>query len=202
MLDSGEAAGQLWYTMPYVEGESLRDRLRREGQLPLDDALQIAREVADALGYAHSQGIVHRDIKPENILLSRGHALVADFGIARALQVADAEHLTATGMAVGTPAYMSPEQADGAIERGWPVGPLQPRLRLVRDADGRGPVHRSDAAGRDRQAGARAVAACAYRARERAGDSRTGDQPCPRRDPGGPVRHGRRVRPGARPTAH
>jgi serine/threonine-protein kinase len=126
VLDSGEAAGQLWYTMPYVEGESLRDRLRREGgeslrdrlrregQLPLDDALQIAREVADALGYAHSQGIVHRDIKPENILLSRGHALVADFGIARALQMTDAEHLTATGLAIGTPAYMSPEQAGGA----------------------------------------------------------------------------------------
>jgi serine/threonine-protein kinase len=114
VLDSGEAAGQLWYTMPYVEGESLRDRLRREGQLPLDDVLQVAREVADGLGYAHSQGIVHRDIKPENILLSRGHALVADFGIARALQVSDAEQLTATGIAVGTPAYMSPEQADGA----------------------------------------------------------------------------------------
>jgi serine/threonine-protein kinase len=113
VLDSGEAAGQLWYTMPYVDGESLRDRLRREGQLPLDDALEIACEVADALGYAHSQGIVHRDIKPENILLSRGHALVADFGIARAVQVADAEQLTATGVAVGTPAYMSPEQADG-----------------------------------------------------------------------------------------
>jgi eukaryotic-like serine/threonine-protein kinase len=114
VLDSGEAAAQLWYTMPYVEGESLRDRLQREGQLPLDDALQIAREAADALGYAHSQGIVHRDIKPENILLSRGHALVADFGVARALQVADAEQLTATGLAVGTPAYMSPEQAGGA----------------------------------------------------------------------------------------
>jgi eukaryotic-like serine/threonine-protein kinase len=114
VLDSGEAAGQLWYTMPYVEGESLGDRLRRERQLPLDDALQITREVADALGYAHSQGIVHRDIKPGNILLSRGHALVADFGIARALQAMDAEHLTATGVAVGTPAYMSPEQADGA----------------------------------------------------------------------------------------
>ena len=114
VLDSGEAVGQLWYTMPYVEGESLRDRLRGEGQLPLDDALQIACEVADALGYAHTQGIVHRDIKPENILLSRGHALVADFGIARALQAADAEHLTATGVAVGTPAYMSPEQAEGA----------------------------------------------------------------------------------------
>ncbi len=114
VLDSGKSGDQLWYTMPHVEGESLRDRLRREGQLPLDDALKITREVADALGYAHSQGIVHRDIKPENILLSRGHALVADFGIARALQVADAEHLTATGLAVGTPAYMSPEQAGGA----------------------------------------------------------------------------------------
>jgi serine/threonine-protein kinase len=114
VLDSGGAATQLWYTMPYVEGESLRDRLRREGQLPLGEALQITREVADALGYAHGQGIVHRDIKPENILLSRGHALVADFGIARALQAADADPLTATGVAVGTPAYMSPEQADGA----------------------------------------------------------------------------------------
>src|SRR5689334_12857844 len=114
VLDSGEAAGQLWYTMPYVEGQSLRDRLRREGQLPLDDALQITREVADALEYAHSQNIVHRDIKPENILLSRGHALIADFGIARALQIAGGEQLTETGMAVGTPTYMSPEQASGA----------------------------------------------------------------------------------------
>ena len=83
--DSGEAAGLLYYVMPYVEGESLRDRLRRETQLPVDEALQLAREVADALAYAHGQGVIHRDIKPENILLSGGHALVADFGIARAL---------------------------------------------------------------------------------------------------------------------
>ena len=111
--DSGETDGLLYYVMPYVEGESLRDRLNRDTQLPVDEALQIAREVADALAYAHKQGVIHRDIKPENILLSGGHALVADFGIARALGQAGAERLTETGMAVGTVAYMSPEQASG-----------------------------------------------------------------------------------------
>ena len=110
VFDSGNTGGMLWYTMPFVEGESLRDRLDRERELPVDQALQIIREVADALDYAHTQGIVHRDIKPENILLSRGHALVADFGIARALHE-ESSRLTATGMAIGTPAYMSPEQA-------------------------------------------------------------------------------------------
>jgi serine/threonine-protein kinase len=110
--DSGETAGHLWFTMPFVEGESLRDRLRRERQLPLDTALQIAREAARALDYAHQHGVVHRDIKPENILLTKdGSSLVADFGIARAL--GGDEHLTQTGMSVGTPAYMSPEQASG-----------------------------------------------------------------------------------------
>src|SRR6184192_1828503 len=109
--DSGEAEGFLFYVMPYVEGESLRDRLSREKQLPLGDALQIAREVADALSYAHNQDVVHRDIKPENILFEAGHAVVTDFGIARAITAAGGEKLTGTGIAVGTPAYMSPEQA-------------------------------------------------------------------------------------------
>ena len=99
--------------MPYVEGESLRDRLNRERQLSLEDALRITREVADALGYAHSHGIIHRDVKPENILLESDHAIVADFGIARAVSVGGAQRLTMSGFAVGTPAYMSPEQASG-----------------------------------------------------------------------------------------
>ena len=111
--DSGEADEFLYYVMPYVEGESLRDRLTREKQLPVDDALQIAREVADALDAAHDGGVVHRDIKPENILLERNHALVADFGIARAIDRAGGDRLTETGIALGTPAYMSPEQAAG-----------------------------------------------------------------------------------------
>ncbi|MGE5232160.1 MAG: serine/threonine-protein kinase, partial [Deltaproteobacteria bacterium] len=111
--DSGSADDRLYYVMPYVEGESLRARLSREGQLPLEDALEIAREVANALGYAHGRGVVHRDIKPENILLSGGHPLVLDFGIARALAGAPAQRLTETGLVIGTPAYMSPEQATG-----------------------------------------------------------------------------------------
>ena len=114
LFDSGEVEGLLYYVMPYIEGESLRDRLRRDTQLPVDEALQLGREVADALAYAHGQGVIHRDIKPENILLSGGHALVADFGIARALSQPDGVHLTETGVAIGTIAYMSPEQASGA----------------------------------------------------------------------------------------
>src|SRR2546425_2634651 len=111
--DSGEADSFAYYVMPYVEGESLRERLTRETQLPVDEAVQIAREVADALAYAHSHDVVHRDIKPENILLEAGHAVVSDFGIARAISAAGGEKLTATGLAVGTPAYMSPEQLAG-----------------------------------------------------------------------------------------
>ncbi|MGH7703033.1 MAG: serine/threonine-protein kinase, partial [Gemmatimonadales bacterium] len=113
VYDSGDAAGLLYYVMPFVAGESLRDRLNREQQLSLPDAIEITREVAAALSHAHSLGIVHRDIKPENILLMGGKALVADFGIARAVDQAGGEKLTKTGMSVGTPVYMSPEQAAG-----------------------------------------------------------------------------------------
>jgi len=103
----------LFYVMPYVRGESLRQRLEREGPLPIGDAVHLAREVADALGYAHGEGVVHRDIRPENILLEAGHALVADFGIARALEVAGGEQLSASGIVLGVAAYVSPEQARG-----------------------------------------------------------------------------------------
>ena len=116
--DTGTAGGaRLWFTMPFVEGESLRDRLRRERQLPVGDAVRIAREAAQALNYAHRHGVVHRDIKPENILLTAdGDTLVADFGIARALSGESDQRLTETGLTLGTPAYMSPEQASGARE--------------------------------------------------------------------------------------
>ncbi len=110
LYDSGNAGGVLYYIMPYVEGESLYQRLQRERRLPLADALQITHDAAAALGYAHTRGVLHRDVKPENILLSGGRALLADFGLARAIGAVDYKKLTETGITVGTVYYMSPEQ--------------------------------------------------------------------------------------------
>ena len=119
LLDSGatdETPPRPFYVMPYVDGETLRQRLTREGPLPVAEALRLVRETGEALHYAHGEGLIHRDVKPENVLLSQGHALVADFGIARAAGLAAGDRLTQTGLSMGTPAYMSPEQAGGERE--------------------------------------------------------------------------------------
>ena len=113
LFDSGEANGLLFYVMPYIEGESLRARLDREKQLPIDEAVHIATAIASALDYAHRHGVIHRDLKPENILLHDGQPLVADFGIALAVSNAGGARVTQTGLSLGTPLYMSPEQATG-----------------------------------------------------------------------------------------
>src|SRR5574342_103638 len=113
LFDSGEAEGLLFYVMPFVEGESLRARLDREKQLPIDEAIRIAVAVANALDYAHSHHVIHRDLKPENILLQAGQPVVADFGIALAVSNAGGTRVTQTGLSLGTPQYMSPEQAAG-----------------------------------------------------------------------------------------
>ncbi|MGH9418371.1 MAG: serine/threonine-protein kinase, partial [Thermoanaerobaculia bacterium] len=113
LFDSGGAGGFLFYVMPVVEGETLRDRLLRDGQIPLEESLNLVRGIASALDYAHRQNIVHRDIKPENVMLQDGEAVVMDFGIGKAVSVAAGDTITQTGMVVGTPAYVSPEQAAG-----------------------------------------------------------------------------------------
>src|SRR4051812_2650096 len=112
--DSGDSAGRLWFTMPYVEGESLRARLLHGGELPIREAVRLLRDVVDALAYAHRHGLVHRDIKPDNVLISGQHAIVADFGVAKALSIAgDRSSQTSAGLSLGTPGYMPPEQAAG-----------------------------------------------------------------------------------------
>jgi serine/threonine-protein kinase len=116
LYDSGTTGETSYFVSPFVEGETLRARLKREHQLPVDEAVRLAVEMADALDFAHDRGVVHRDIKPENILLHDGHAVVADFGIARAIRRSSSEWTTAAGMTVGSPAYMSPEQASGDRE--------------------------------------------------------------------------------------
>src|SRR3954463_12568837 len=120
LIDSGEFEGSLYYVSPYIPGGSLRDRLNREKQLPLDDALRIAHEIGTALDYAHRNGFVHRDVKPENILFADDHALLADFGIAHVSTATSGRSLTGGGLALGTPEYMSPEQAAGDAEIGVP----------------------------------------------------------------------------------
>src|SRR6476469_9483046 len=134
LIDSGEANGFLYYVLPYVRGESLRDKLDREHQLGIDEALTITKQVASALDYAHRQQLVHRDIKPENILLQEGEAMLADFGIALAVKEAGGNRLTQTGLSLGTPQYMSPEQATG--DRGIDAA----RLPLVAVLDGAPPL--------------------------------------------------------------
>ena len=181
--------------MPFVEGETLRDRLNREKQLPVDDAVRIAREVADALDYAHRHGVIHRDIKPENILLHDGRALVADFGIALAAARSDGgSRMTETGMTLGTPHYMSPEQAMGEREITRAARRVRAGLRALRDAHRRAAVHRPDGAG-DHRAGDDRGAALAHAPAE--------DGPAARRGggadraleaAGGPVRDGGAVR--------
>ena len=131
---AGRRTGFLYYVMPYVEGESLRERLEREKQLPVDEAVHHANAIASALDYAHRQRIVHRDIKPENVMLYEGEAMVMDFGIAKAVSAAASETLTQTGMMVGTPAYVSPGAGIGRAQHRWAERSIQSRLRSVRDA--------------------------------------------------------------------
>ncbi len=136
LLDSGSAGDLLFYVMPYVEGETLRERLVRDGQLPVEEALDIARGVATALGYAHRHDVVHRDIKPENVFLTAGDAVVADFGIARAVSEAVGTKLTETGIAVGDAGLHEPRTGDGGAEGGRAERCVRGGLRALRDARG------------------------------------------------------------------
>ncbi len=129
MFDSGTADGFLYYVMPFIDGETLRSKLDRETQLGIDESVAITVAIADALDYAHHQGVIHRDIKPENILLHNGRPMVADFGIALALSAAAGGRMTETGMSLGTPHYMSPEQATAEKEITAQVGRVFPRQR-------------------------------------------------------------------------
>ena len=196
VLDSGEADGLLWYTMPFVDGESLRERLKREGQLPLEEAVRIGRSVAEALDYAHRHGVVHRDIKPENILLFGSEPMVADFGIARALGCRGPGPPDRDGTLARHPGLHEPGAGAGRHPARRPQRHLQPGLRAVRDAGRRAAVHRSDAPGHRREAPHGAATAARGGAR-RARGAGAGDSHGARPEPGGPVRHRAGLRAGA-----
>ena len=195
--DSGEAASQLWYTMPYVEGESLRQRMAREGPLALDQAVRIATQVLSALGYAHAHGVIHRDIKPENILLEGDEAVVADFGVARAITAAGQDRLTETGLALGTPAYMSPEQATATRELDGRSDLYAVGCVLYEMLAGQPPFLGATAQQLLARHAMDLGAAASDRARHRAGRRGAERDACARQGPGRPVPHGGRVCPGA-----
>ncbi len=198
LIDSGDADGFLYYVMPFVRGESLRDKLKREKQLGLDEAVAITRQVASALDYAHRHGVVHRDIKPENILLPEGEAMLADFGIALAVSEAGGNRLTETGLSLGTPQYMSPEQATGDRQLDARSDVYSLAAVLYEMLAGEPPVTGPDRAGDDRQAPDRAPDPASGGARRgaRSGGRRRGQGA--RQDAGRPVRQRRRIRTCAR----
>ena len=194
LFDSGEADSFLFYVMPYVQGETVRDRISREKQLPVADAVRIATEVAGALDYAHRHGVIHRDIKPENILLHDGRALVADFGIALAASKAGGTRMTETGMSLGTPALHEPRAGHGRAGDHRPLRRLRPGLCALRDAARRAALHRPHRAvhrgqGDDRRAGGALGAAEVDPARGRGRGAHGAGEAA-----GGPLRHRRGVR--------